>query len=290
MALLYFVRHLRLQFQLVLAPIFLLGYLLSGAALDGKFIILFCLVHVGLYGGATAYNSYWDQDEGPVGGMKHPPPAGTWELRGGLGVQLVALVFMSWWGWFMALAAAAMVVMGIAYSHPRWRLKRRPHASLLMVTAGQGVLPLLMGSAAGRVAGGQIDGQLLVWISAVAALIITGFYPLTQVYQIDEDRQRGDCSFAVRWGPEKVLASARWLVGFGMAGMFMVVYSGAAFQHFWIWLFPVAYLIFGGALHLWKRRFYRQSTYKNHDWAFGLSIAFALAFWGFIAVEYLSRS
>ena len=182
-----------------------------------------------------------------------------------------------------------MVVMGIAYSHPRWRMKRRPHASLLMVTAGQGILPLLMGGEAGRVAGGQLQGALLAWVSCAAALIITGFYPLTQVYQIDEDRQRGDQSFAVRWGPEKVFASARWLVGLGMVNMLLIVHREDIFQRFWTWLFPLAYLAFWGTLHVWKRRFYQQSTYQNHDWTFGLSTAYAVAFWGFIAVEYAWR-
>ena len=63
-----FIRHLRLSFQFVLAPIFLLGFALSEASLSIGLIALFLLVHVGLYGGPTAYNSYYDRDEGPVGG------------------------------------------------------------------------------------------------------------------------------------------------------------------------------------------------------------------------------
>ena len=65
-----FVRHLRLQFQSILAPIFLLGYELTDAPPSLSFLFLFLLMHVGLYGGATAYNSYYNRDEGPIGGMK----------------------------------------------------------------------------------------------------------------------------------------------------------------------------------------------------------------------------
>jgi 4-hydroxybenzoate polyprenyltransferase len=37
---------------------------------------------------------------------------------------------------------------------------------------------------------------------AVAALSAVGLYPLTQVYQIDEDRRRGDRTFAVAYGAD----------------------------------------------------------------------------------------
>ena len=289
MPFLRFLRHLRLQFQLVLAPVFLLGYLLTGAEPDAKFIALFFLVHVCLYGGATAYNSYWDQDEGPVGGMKRPPPAGKWELWGGLGLQLVAVGAMGWWGWRMGLAAAAMVAMGIAYSHPRWRLKGRPLASLLTVTAGQGVLPLLMGLEAGGWERLDLDGWLLGGVLCATALIITGFYPLTQVYQIEEDRRRGDRCFAVKWGAAHVFTVARWLVGLGM-GFIVALVAAGVFQPFWIWSIPLAYMAFWSVLHLWKRRFFRQNTYENHNWAFAISLVFALAFWAFIAVEYAVHS
>ena len=84
MALGRFIRHLRLQFQLILAPVFLLGYKLTGATLELHFVGLFLLVHIGLYGGMTAFNSYYDRDEGPIGGMKFPPPADKLERNGGL--------------------------------------------------------------------------------------------------------------------------------------------------------------------------------------------------------------
>lgn len=35
-----------------------------------------------------------------------------------------------------------------------------------------------------------------------------GFYPLTQIYQIDEDRDRGDTTFAVWVGPRGVFTFA----------------------------------------------------------------------------------
>ena len=282
-----FVRHLRLQFQLVLAPVFLLGYSLTGALPDGALLVLFLLLHLGLYGGATAYNSYYDRDEGPIGGMKYPPVAGSFERFGGLVLQVMAVGAMSWWGWRMVVAGLSMLLMGLAYSHPRWRWKARPLKSLLTVTVGQGLLPFFMGMEAAPQIPNQLGVQETVLTACAVALVITGLYPLTQVYQIDEDRTRGDCTFAVHHGPEKVFALSRGLVGMGMGLLGWVLLTGTVFHTFWIWVLPAAYLIFWIAVQTWAKRFDDQTTYQNHDWAFGISLGTSGAFWIFLVVEFV---
>ena len=282
-----FLRHLRLQFQLLLAPVFLLGYGLSGATPDLAFLGLFLLIHIGLYGGATAYNSYYDRDQGPIGGMKHPLPVGSVELYGGVGLQLLALIGLMGWGLSMFLAGLAMFLLGIAYSHPRWRLKARPVFSLVMVTFGQGLVPFFMGLSAADGGLGEAGFAPAALTACAATLMITGIYPLTQVYQIDEDRARGDQSFAVSYGPQGVFRFSRILVGVGMGLMAWLFFSGAIFHRFWMWLLPVGYLAFLVILRVWARRFPRQTVYQNHDWSFGVSLGMSCIFWGFLCVEFI---
>ena len=70
-----------------------------------------------------------------------------------------------------------------------------------MVGFGQGVLAFVAAWAAtrGEVASAwSVDGAL----SAAAAMaLILALYPLTQLYQIEEDAARGDRTVAVAWGP-----------------------------------------------------------------------------------------
>lgn len=278
-----FLRHLRLHFQLVLAPVFLLGFAQAKGEPDGVFLALFLLVHVGLYGGMTAYNSYCDQDTGPVGGMKHPPPAGALEHWGGLGLAAGAVALMGWWGWRMAGLGLFMLVLGVAYSHPRWRWKGRPLASLLTVTVGQGLTPFFLGALA---APGRLTAGWELWLlSLVSALFITGIYPLTQVYQIEEDRRRGDFTFAVHYGPERVFQTARGLVGAGMGLLGVVVFAGTVFRPFWVWVLPPGYAAFWWAIRAWRQRFPHQTPHQNHDWALGVCMGASGLFWIFIGVE-----
>jgi len=285
-----FLRHLRLHFQLLLAPVFLLGYSLTGASPDLSLLTLFCILHLGLYGGATAYNSYYDRDVGPIGGMKHPLAVGPLELYGGLGLQLIALMCLAFWGRYMFVAGLAMLLMGIAYSHPRWRWKARPLGSLLTVTLGQGLVPFFMGLGAAPSRLGAVDVWDVTLTACATALIITGLYPLTQVYQIDEDQQRGDRSFAVHYGHQRVFWISRIFVGAGVLLMQCVMLRGESFHSFWKWLLPWGFIAFWGIVHRWSKRFSRQTVYENHDWAVGISMGMSSMFWCLLLVECIIRT
>jgi len=110
---------------------------------------------------------------------------------------------------------------------------------------------------------------------------------LTQVYQIEEDRGRGDCTFAVYYGPRRVFQTARGLVGLGVGLLIWVLWAGGVFQLWWIWVLPLGYAAFCLALRLWERRFEHQDVYQNHDWAFRLSLVTSAVFWFFLAVEFV---
>jgi 4-hydroxybenzoate polyprenyltransferase len=200
--------HLRLHFQLLLAPVFLWGWLMAGGGLSQSVLLGFVAFHAFLYSGATAFNSYYDRDVGPVGGLERPPSIVPALLPFSLGVQavgwvLAALVNLPFW-----LAYGLFVGLSFAYSHPRIRWKARTWTSLLVVGFGQGALAFVAAWAAtrGEIASAKsIDGVL----GAVAAvLLILALYPLTQLYQIDEDAARGDRTVAVVWGPNRCFAFA----------------------------------------------------------------------------------
>ena len=285
-----FVRHLRLQFQFILAPIFLLGYGLTDAPPTLAFLFLFLLIHVGLYGGATAYNSYYDRDEGPIGGMKQSLAVDAAELYGGLFLQALALLGLLWWSINMFIGGLAMVVMGILYSHPHWRWKARPMLSLFPVTLGQGLIPFFMGVEAAPALYRVLSYRELFVTAAAAALIITGLYPLTQVYQIAEDAQRGDHTFAVQFGFQTVFHLSCVLVGIGLLLLEWVTLYGEVLPRLWMWLIPIGYGLFFSVIQIWSKRFADQTVYQNHDWSFGISLGMSSMFWVLLSVEFLRRS
>ena len=192
--------HLRVHWQVLLSPLFLWGFLLSGGVIGPRFWAVFFIFHVLFYGGATALNSYYDQDEGPIGGLWNPPQVTRDLLIFSVAVQVIGLVLVLFISLPLFGLSLVMGGVGSAYSHPAIRLKSSPWTSLLAVSIFQG----MGGTAAGWLCG-QEDWTTLLSLKAIlgmlsAALIITGFYPLTQIYQREQDRRQGDITFAVHWG------------------------------------------------------------------------------------------
>jgi 1,4-dihydroxy-2-naphthoate octaprenyltransferase len=285
-----FLKHLRLHFQLVLAPVFLLGYWASGAQPDGRFLLVFLLLHVGLYGGATAYNSYYDRDEGPVGGLLHPPAVSQMELWGGLGLQSAAVVVMALFvDLKLGLLGAVMMLMGVGYSHPRLRWKARALSGLVLVACGQGLLPFFMGVMAGGGWREDLSSLERMALALISACVIVGLYPLTQVYQQDEDRARGDITFAVRFGTDTVFRLGYAMTGCGILTLVLSVGTGRV-EVLWGTGMTAFLVVFLVLLRSWRRGFGRRTVYENGSWSFRMSALMAAVFWLLILAQYAGAS
>lgn len=212
--------HLRLHFQLLLAPVFLWGWLIAGGGLNAQVLLAFVAFHAFLYGGVTAFNSAYDRDVGPVGGLEHPPPVQPALLPFSIAVQLAGWALSALVNVAFAATYGIFLGLSVAYSHPRIRLKAHPLSSLAVVGIGQGALAFVAAWLAAR--GGELSSMFsgdaaLGALSAV--LLILGLYPLTQLYQIDEDAARGDRTVAVAWGARACFAFSLVCILLGGAAM-----------------------------------------------------------------------
>lgn len=210
-----FVRHLRLPFNLLLSPIYLWGVLLAGGRVgDWRVWVGYVSVHLFLYGGTTAFNSYYDRDEGPVGGMLEPPAVTRGLLPFSLAVQVLGVPLALAVGGRFTLAWLLLFLVFTAYSHPAVRLKAHPAGALAAIAFGQGAVGFALGWFAADPSGRMWSASGVVGMGS-AALVIVGLYVVTQSYQTIEDRMRGDRTLSVLLGPRRALRVA---VGFLAAG------------------------------------------------------------------------
>ena len=279
--------HLRLNWHLMLMPIFLWGFLLSGGDVTYKFWLGLFVFHVLFYGGSVAFNSYYDQDDGPSGGLWEPPKPTRTLLWFSLAIQAIGfglILFIN-----LPIVLVALVVFGLStsYSHPALRFKAHPWASLLTVSIGQG--------AGGFMAGwlcGQDDWTTLLSLPAalgmfVAVLITTGFYPLTQIYQREEDRQRGDITFAVKWGERSFLFTIIRFALAALAGGYLVWrYLGPwSMGALGFGLLGLSTLVFG-----WWRDFDESETRLNYQRLMRIGYLMAGGFTIFIGYHLVYRT
>ncbi len=212
-----FLIHLRLPFQALLVPFMLLGAALARGRTTWRFALAFFVLHVCFYGGTTAFNSHYDKDEGPIGGLESPPPPGPWLLPGSLALQAIGLGLAAFVGLPFLAVCMTFAVLGALYSHPLTRFKGKPWPSWFTVMIGQGALGAIAGVTA--IDDPHVTPELAFGVVGAAA-IVGAIYPLSQVFQIDEDARRGDRTVAMmlgRTGTPRVAAAlfalGCWLMG-----------------------------------------------------------------------------
>ncbi len=194
--------HLRVPFSVFLLPVFLFALSQTGLATDGAvsrtWWALF-VIHLFLYPASNAYNSYYDKDEGSIGMLETPPPVSI-GLLGAAWVLDIAAILIAWWMDLGVTFVFYLLIYGAiskAYSHPVIRLKKYPLASWLIVGLFQGALTYL--ATVQVISQAEVD-SLFTLKTLLPALICTSnlwaVYPLTQVYQHEEDARRGDLTYS----------------------------------------------------------------------------------------------
>jgi len=198
-----------------------LGYILavgwsgvaSGVAL-GPALLGLTLWVLCLNGGTLAINSAFDRDEGDIGYLRRPPPVPPHLFAFGMGLMVTggAVSLLLPGGYVVAYATC--FVMSVVYSVPPFRLKAVAGADWLINMIGFGAFTPY---AAWAATGAALDASALLVFAAFAPLF-AALYPLTQLYQFEEDRRRGDHTLALMLGEQRslLLAVGAALVAFAM--------------------------------------------------------------------------
>ena len=248
--------HLRPAEWPIMAAHTALGFLLAvglpgalrGEQLGAGLWALFIWV-VLLNGGTLAINSVYDQDEGDIGYLDAPPRppryllAFSWLLLI-LGQALAVMLPRGF-----AIAYASCFVMSVAYSVPPLRLKAVGGVDWLINMIGFGTLTPYAGWAA--------TGRPLTLAPALVLLafgpLFAALYPLTQLYQWEEDSRRGDRTLAIMLGLRRSLLVAvlSTALAFGLLAWAAAVRD----LTWWRWLaLAVAFAAWLSVLLPWQNR------------------------------------
>ena len=262
---------MRIPFSRFLMPVFWFGAAFAQwpyTAGWGQLAALFAIIHLLLYPASNGYNSYHDRDEGPVGGLAAPPLPNA-QLRwlvwafDVLAVGLGCLVGLPFAAMLLAYTLASK-----AYSWPGIRLKASPYWSTVFVVVFQGAFTMLMVQVGLRMPLSKMLGVENLLAAAVSSLLILGSYPLTQVYQHEEDAARGDLTISRLLGVRGtfLLCIAAFLVANGLLAA-LAWWNAARQAGVWNWPWMLGYLAFTSPIAI---RFlgWMQATARN-GWATG---------------------
>jgi 4-hydroxybenzoate polyprenyltransferase len=264
--------HLRPAEWPIMAAHTALGYLLAvgvrGAAAGeriGPAALGLLLWVVCLNGGTLAINSAFDRDEGDIAYLRNPPPPPRGLFAFGFGLMVLGLAAAAvLLPRAYAAAYAVCLAMSVLYSVPPVRLKAVAGADWLINMWGFGSFTPFAGWAATGLAV-YPAGR---WVLLAFCPLFAALYPLTQLYQLEEDERRGDSTLARILGVDRSLAAAR-----AAACAAFALFAAGALRAGWRW--PADWLRWAGlaiaalawALVLvpWSRRAHRMTPDEHQQ-------------------------
>ncbi|RAJ97475.1 1,4-dihydroxy-2-naphthoate octaprenyltransferase [Larkinella arboricola] len=235
--------HLRVPFSFFLLPVFLFALSQSDALRLGtldwiRVAVVWVVIHLLLYPASNAYNSYFDKDEGSIGILETPPPVDKTLFYVAWALDLLALLLGIWVGWPFVAYLLIYGFISKAYSHPAIRLKKYPVMSWLIVSLFQGGFTYLMTlQAIDRLPIAELMKPQPLLAALLCTMNLLAVYPITQIYQHEEDSRRGDLTMSRLLGVRGTFLNAVFWFAVSLVGFYQYFRGAALF-----WLLPVCLL------------------------------------------------
>lgn len=256
--------HLRFLFSYFLMPVYLFALAISPNFTASQLLWSFVIIHLLLYPASNGYNSYFDKDEKSIGGLKNPPPVNKTLYFASLVLDGIAIIL----GWLFINAwfALLLLIYGLvskAYSHPAIRLKKYPIGGWLTVAFFQGAFTFMMcyvGINNFSVTN-LLQAKVLI-PAALSTLMLLGTYPMTQIYQHEEDAKRGDITLSLKLGLRGTFLFV--LITFIIATTAYLLYFHFYFSDYFGIAFTVALSPVVLFFLYWFYKVYRRPDAANH--------------------------
>jgi len=225
---------------------------------------IFFVLHVLVYPSSNGYNSYMDRDQTPIGGLRKPlqPSRQLFFVTVVMDIMAVAIACMV--SPYFAAGVLLYILASRAYSYRGIRLKKYPVIGYLTVVVFQGALIFFI-SYHGSSASKALHVPLTPMIAA--ALLIGGYYPLTQIYQHEEDRRDGILSISMFLGKKGTFVFCGGIFAAATLLMFITFYEQDRLASFYIFLgcmLPMVLFFLNWMRKVWRNE--AEANFKNSLW------------------------
>ncbi|MEQ6118582.1 UbiA family prenyltransferase [Reichenbachiella sp. MALMAid0571] len=257
--------HLRIPFSFYLLPVFLFACSLSGKLPLVNLILVGIVLHLFLYPASNGYNSYFDKDEESIGGLKKPPTVSKELYWYSLLFDFLAIAIGVFINWQFTVMLLIYGLVSKAYSHPTIRLKKMPFAGWFVAGFFQGYFTFIMVCVGlGNISFQEITSLNIQLPALLSSMLLWGSYPMTQIYQHNEDRKRGDITISLRLGVLGTFhftAVAFFIATMGFFYFYSQYYSVFHASLYMLFLSPV--LLYFGYWYLRSRKNVNNVNYSN---------------------------
>jgi 1,4-dihydroxy-2-naphthoate octaprenyltransferase len=258
------VKHLRLPFSFFLMPVFLFALSQAGTVNWPTTILAFVILHLFIFPSSNGYNSYQDQDETSIGGLKHPPKVSENLYFATLLLDIIGVLGALFVSVYFSLFVLIFVLISRAYSNRNVRLKKFAVIGFLTVFIFQGAFVFLM--ATSSITDFSIEKFFTlnnIICMSVASFFIGSIYPLTQIYQHEADKKDGVISISYKLGYTGTFLFSALL--FSLATIFLYYYFNLKHQQIALVLFLLIMLPVVTKLLTWFIKVRRNTVNADYE-------------------------
>jgi len=282
--------HLRIPFSFFLMPVYIFALGISPNFTESRLLWSFVIIHLFLYPASNGFNSYFDKDEKSIGGLKNPPPVNKGLYYLSLLFDVVAIIV----GFIKVslLFAVMLFIYGLvskAYSHPLTRLKKFPIGGWLTVGIFQGFFTFLMCYVGINDFGIEnLMNERILIPATLSSIILLGTYPMTQVYQHEEDAKRGDRTISLMLGIRGTFLFVLIIFTLAAAGYVWYFYSFYELRYGIVFLISLSPVVF--FFLIWFFLVLKNPTRANFSNTMWLNFLSALCLNGFFIWFFVENS
>lgn len=230
------IKLLRFPFSFFLLPVSLFSFYYIHPAFNVNLVLVILIWHLLVFPASNGFNSYNDQDEGPIGGLAAPPKPtkSLFYVANVMDLTAIALSFL------LNIPFAVFVMLYILfsrlYSYRKIRIKQYPIGGFAVVFIFQGAWIFCANIIA--LGSTQLFSNPTIIFSAIAcSFFIATVYPLTQIYQHDADKEDGVNTLSIVLGKKGTFLFSGIMFFLATVFIFLSFESVQQLTNFWIFNF-----------------------------------------------------
>jgi len=227
------IKLLRFPFSIFLLPVSLFSFFYIQPTSNYKLFLLLAIWHILAFPSSNGYNSYHDQDEGPIGGLAAPPKATKLllyvsNLMDGTAILLSFLINN-----YFAFFVAVYIIASRLYSNRNIRFKKFPIIGFLVVFIFQGAWIFCANIFA--LSSSDLFSNPSVIFSAIASsFFIATIYPLTQIYQHEADHKDGVKTLSMLLGIKGTFIFSMFMFSIATIFIYFAFHDNDVINNFWL--------------------------------------------------------